>query len=43
MCFLNGNVYISYGYQDNGTFILKMPEKVFFDFVGRLAKCCKSY
>ena len=37
MCFLNGDVYISYGYQDNGTFILKMPEKVFFDFVGRLA------
>ena len=33
MCFLDGNVCISYGYQDNGTFILKIPEKVFFDFV----------
>jgi hypothetical protein len=35
MTFLEGNVLISFGYQDNGTFILKMPEAVFFDFVGR--------
>lgn len=35
MMFLEGNVYISFGYQDNGTFILRMPEPVFFDFVGR--------
>ena len=35
MTFFNGNVLISFGYQDNGTFILSMPEAVFFDFVGR--------
>lgn len=35
MMFLDGNVLIAYGYQDNGTFILKMPEKVFFDFVAQ--------
>ena len=35
MCFLDGNVLIAYGYQDNGTFILKIPEKVFFDFVNK--------
>ena len=33
LAFLDGNVLIAYGYQDNGTFILKMPEKVFFEFV----------
>ena len=33
--FLDGNVLIAYGYQDNGTFILKIPEKVFFDFVNK--------
>jgi len=35
MCFIDGYVFVSFGYQDNGTFILKMPEPVFFDFVGR--------
>jgi hypothetical protein len=35
MTFFEGNVLISFGYQDNGTFILSMPEAVFFDFVGR--------
>jgi len=35
MTFLNGEIIIAFGYQDNGTFLLKMPEKVFFDFVGR--------
>jgi predicted GH43/DUF377 family glycosyl hydrolase len=35
MAFLNGNVLIAFGYQDNGTFILKMPEEEFFDFVRR--------
>lgn len=35
MTFLNGNIIIAFGYQDNGTFLLKMPEDVFFDFVAR--------
>ena len=35
MAFLDGNVLIAFGYQDNGTFILKMPEQLFFDFVAR--------
>jgi predicted GH43/DUF377 family glycosyl hydrolase len=35
MMFLDGHVVIAYGYQDNGTYILKMPEKVFFDFVAK--------
>jgi predicted GH43/DUF377 family glycosyl hydrolase len=35
ICVLDGNVLIAYGYQDNGTYILKMPEKVFFDFVSK--------
>ena len=35
MTFLNGHIIISFGYQDNGTFLLKMPEEVFFDFVAR--------
>ena len=35
MVFLDGNVIIAFGYQDNGTFLLKMPESVFFDFVAR--------
>jgi hypothetical protein len=35
MTFLNGNIIIAFGYQDNGTFLLKMPETVFFDFVAR--------
>lgn len=35
MMFLDGNVIIAYGYQDNGTYILKMPEKVFFEFVSK--------
>ena len=35
MAFLDGNVLIAFGYQDNGTFILKMPETLFFDFVAR--------
>jgi hypothetical protein len=35
MMFLDGNVLIAYGYQDNGTYILKMPEKAFFDFVAK--------
>jgi len=35
MTFLNGNMIVSFGYQDNGTFLLKMPEEVFFDFVAR--------
>ena len=33
--FIDGNVLIAYGYQDNGTYILKMSEDVFFDFVAR--------
>lgn len=35
MVFLDGNVIIAFGYQDNGTFLLKMPEELFFDFVRR--------
>jgi hypothetical protein len=35
MMFLDGYVVIAYGYQDNGTYILKVPEKVFFDFVAK--------
>jgi predicted GH43/DUF377 family glycosyl hydrolase len=35
IAFLDGNVLISFGYQDNGTFILKMPENVFFEFLAR--------
>jgi hypothetical protein len=35
MVFLDGNVIIAFGYQDNGTFLLKMPEELFFDFVKR--------
>lgn len=35
MMFLDGYVVIAYGYQDNGTYILKIPEKVFFDFVAK--------
>ena len=35
MTFLDGNIIIAFGYQDNGTFLLKMPEDVFFDFVSR--------
>lgn len=33
LAFLNGNVLISYGFQDNGTFILRIPEKAFFEFL----------
>lgn len=35
MTFLDGHIIIAFGYQDNGTFLLKMPEDVFFDFVSR--------
>jgi hypothetical protein len=35
MIFLNGEVIIAFGYQDNGTFILRMPDKLFFDFVAK--------
>ncbi len=35
MTFLNGEVIVAFGYQDNGTFLLRMPEKLFFDFVAR--------
>ena len=33
--FLDGDVLIAFGYQDNGTYILRMSEHVFFDFVAR--------
>jgi hypothetical protein len=33
--FLDGDVLIAFGYQDNGTFILRMSEEIFFDFVAR--------
>lgn len=33
IAFLNGNVLISYGFQDNGTFILRIPEKAFYEFL----------
>ena len=33
--FLGGNIIIAFGYQDNGTFLLKMPEKVFFEFLAK--------
>lgn len=33
LTFMNGNAYISYGFQDNGTFILRIPEKAFFEFL----------
>jgi len=35
MQFVNGQVLIVFGYQDNGTFILRMPEDLFFEFVNR--------
>lgn len=35
MTFLNGEIIIAFGYQDNGTFLLKMPEELFFEFVAR--------
>jgi predicted GH43/DUF377 family glycosyl hydrolase len=35
MIFHEGNIIIAFGYQDNGTFLLKIPKDVFFDFVNR--------
>lgn len=35
MIFHEGNIIIAFGYQDNGTFLLKIPQDVFFDFVNR--------
>jgi predicted GH43/DUF377 family glycosyl hydrolase len=35
MVFLEDSIVISFGYQDNGTFLLKMPIDVFWDFVKR--------
>lgn len=33
MCFHKNNVLISFGYEDNSAFVLKMPRKAFDDFV----------
>jgi len=35
MTFLNGEVIIVFGYQDNGTFLLRMPDKLWWEFVQR--------
>jgi predicted GH43/DUF377 family glycosyl hydrolase len=33
LAFLNGYALISYGFQDNGAFVLRVPEKVFYEFL----------
>ena len=35
LAFHNGNVLISYGFQDNATFVMKVPQEVFFDFLSK--------